>query len=183
VTGLLLEWNQGNSRARAQLISLVYRELRKRAGSLLKLERADHTLQPTALVHEVYLKLIDQQKVSWRNRAHFFAIASSLMRRIVVDHARRHGASKRGGAAERVTLSEALTSRASVGRDIDLISLDAALQELAGFDPDQARVVELRFFGGLSLEETAEALGTSLSTVKRDWVMARGWLRLRLAGS
>ena len=179
VTGLLLEWNQGSEEARERLIPLVYRELRRLAGRSLRSERGDHTLQATALVHEAYLKLVDQRRVRWQNRAHFFAVAAGLMRRILVDHARRHGALRRGGDAQKLPLAEEVVG-APAQSDIDLISLDAALTALAALDSDQARIVELRFFGGLSVEETAEAMAVSRATVNREWSMARAWLHRRL---
>lgn len=179
VTGLLLQWNEGSQEARERLIALVYQELRRLAARALRSERSDHTLQPTALVHEAYLKLVDQRKVQWRNRAHFFAVAAGLMRRILVDHARRHRAARRGGTAPKMSIAEDAVA-APGGPDVDLIALDVALTELHAFDPDQSRVVELRFFGGLTVEETAEAVGASRATVQRDWSMARAWLRERL---
>jgi RNA polymerase sigma factor (TIGR02999 family) len=178
VTLLLLEWNRGNPEARERLIPLVYRELRRRAGNSLRGERGDHTLQPTDLVHEAYLKLVDQRRVRWRDRAHFFAVSSVLMRRILVDHARRRRAQKRGAGAARVSADTAVVPWA---RDVDLLDLDEALTELTALDPDQGRVVELRFFAGLSIEEAAEATGRSKATVNRDWSMARAWLHQRLA--
>jgi RNA polymerase sigma factor (TIGR02999 family) len=181
VTGLLLRWNQGVEEAREQLIPLVYSELRKLAARSLRGERAGHTLQPTALVHEAYQKLIDQRSVEWQNRAHFYGVAAGLMRRILVDHARRRNARRRGGGAEKVPDVE--DAAGAVGpRDVDLVALDHALLELASFDPQQARIVELRYFGGLSLEETAEAAGISRATVHREWTLARAWLRQRLTG-
>lgn len=180
VTLLLLEWNRGDAEAREKLIPLVYCELRRLAGRSLRGERGDHTLQPTALVHEAYLKLIDQRRVRWRNRAHFFAVAAGLMRRILVDHARRRNAQKRGAGVARVSADE--TAAVPWARDVDVLDLDRALTELSGFDPEQGHVVEMRFFGGLSIEETAEALGRSKATVNRDWSMAKAWLHQRLAG-
>ncbi len=179
VTGLLLRWNEGNPEARAQLIPLVYRELRRLAGRAMKSERGDQTLQPTALVHEAYQKLIDQRRVRWQNRAHFFGVAATLMRRILVDHARRRDAHRRAGEAERLLITDA-ASGPSWEPDIDLIALDQALSELARLDPDQARIVELRFFGGLTAVETAEAVGISRATVHREWAMARAWLHHQL---
>jgi RNA polymerase sigma factor (TIGR02999 family) len=180
VTLLLLEWNRGDPGAREKLIPLVYRELRRLAGRSLRGERADHTLQPTALVHEAYLKLVDQRRVRWRNRAHFFAVASALMRRILVDHARRRKAQKRGAGVARVSADE--TAAVPWARDVDVLDLDEALTELSDLDPGQGRVVELRFFGGLSIDETAEATGRSKATVNRDWSMAKAWLHDRLVG-
>jgi RNA polymerase sigma factor (TIGR02999 family) len=180
VTALLLEWNEGKEDARERLVALVYPELRRLASRSLRSGRADQTLQPTALVHEAYQKLVDQRRVQWRNRAHFFAIASELMRRIVVGHARHRHAVRRGGNAERVPFSEELAGTA-LGPDVELIALDDALTELAVLDKELARVVELRFFGGLGVEEAAEVLGVSRSTVNRDWSMARAWLHRRLS--
>ena len=144
----------------------------------MRRERSDHTLQATALVNETYLRLIDQKKVEWKSRAHFFAIAASMMRRILVDHARHHARAKRPNPAQKLPLDEAVLS--SPEPQADLIALDGALEELAVMDTQQARVVELRYFGGMTVEETAEALGISPATVKRDWSMARAWLRLQL---
>jgi RNA polymerase sigma factor (TIGR02999 family) len=180
VTGLLLQLSQGRREAREELIPLVYEELRSMAGRSLGSERIDHTLQPTALVHEVYEKLIDQTRVEWQNRAHFFSVAAGLMRRILVDHARKHKALRRGGGADKVPLSEDI---AGADPDIDVIALDQALIELAALDPEQARIVELRFFSGLTVEETAEAVGASRATVNRDWAMARAWLHQRLTAA
>ena len=153
---------------------LVYGELRQIAAGVLRRERLDHTLQPTALVHEAYLRLIDQRNVNWQNTAHFFAIAAQAMRRIIVDHARRHNAVKRGGDNLKVELEEAQSQPGPL--DVDVLKLDDALTALATFDPQQSRIVELRFFGGLSIEETAEVIGISPATVKRDWSMAKAWL-------
>lgn len=180
VTRLLLRWNEGNAEAREQLIALVYRELRQLAGRSLRSERSDHTLQPTALVHEAYQRLIDQHSVRWQNRAHFFAVASALMRRILVDHARKRAAQRRGAGAEKIALSDVEIGQP--GLDVELLAVDDALTELAGFDPGQARIVELRFFGGLTEVETAEVVGQSRATVQREWALARAWLRRRLAG-
>jgi len=143
-------------------------------SAVLRRERPDHTLQPTALVHEAYLRLIDQRNVNWQNTAHFFAIAAQAMRRIIVDHARRHNAVKRGGDNLKVELDEAQSQPGEL--DVDVLKLCDALTALAAFDPQQSRIVELRFFGGLSIEETAEVIGISPATVKRDWSMAKAWL-------
>jgi len=179
VTELLLQWNDGNEEARAALIPLVYRELRRQAGRMLASERRDHTLQPTVLIHEAYQKLVDQRRVQWQNRTHFFAVSAGLMRRILVDHARRRGALRRGGDVEKVRLEE-VDVGAAARHEVDVIAVDGALSELATVDPDQARIVELRFFGGLSVLETAEVMGISRATVHRDWAMARAWLHRRL---
>jgi RNA polymerase sigma factor (TIGR02999 family) len=180
ITQILQEVSGGNREAPARLMPLIYDELRRLADYYLRRERPDHTLQPTALVHEAYLKLIDQTRVDWQNRAHFFGVAAQLMRRILVDHARRHRASKRGGFRQKLTLDEAVDY--SRTRDVDLVKLDDALTALAKFDARQSRIVELRFFGGLTIEETAEALGISPATVKVDWSMAKAWLRREIGG-
>ena len=181
VTRLLIDWSNGREAAREELMPLVYGELKRLAGSRLRGERADHTLQPTALVNEVYLRLVDQDRVRWRNRAHFFAIAARLMRRVLVDHARRQRAAKRGGVRHQVTLDEAVSPVAEL--TLDLVALDDALLALAELDSALARLVEVRFFGGLTIEETAEALSVSPATVKREWATARAWLHNRLEGS
>jgi RNA polymerase sigma factor (TIGR02999 family) len=180
VTELLLRWRDGDKAARERLMQLVYRELRRRAAAYLRRERVGHTLQPTALVHEAYLRLVDQDRVVWQNRAHFLAIAASMMRRVLMDHGRRQKARKRGGAGTRVTLGEAISPVAP--RGLDLLALDEALVELAALDEQQARIVELRALGGLSVEETAEVLGISPATVKRHWAFALAWLQHRLRG-
>jgi RNA polymerase sigma-70 factor, ECF subfamily len=178
VTQLLQRLSAGKQDALEELLPLVYRELRRLAGHYLRRERADHTLQPTALVHEAYLRLVDQRNVRWQNRAHFFGIAAQAMRRILVDHARTHGRVKRGGDQPKQPLDEATV--AVGGRPVDLLALDEALTQLAARDERQSRVVELRYFGGLSVEETAEVLGVSPATVKREWSMARAWLYQQL---
>jgi RNA polymerase sigma factor (TIGR02999 family) len=175
VTQLLVEWNQDDQAALDALLPLVYDELRHLARSYLRRERPDHTLQATALVHEAYLRLIDQRDVTWQNRAHFFGIAAEMMRRILVNHALARQASKRGGPQQKLALDEAVSFAAE--REVDLVALDEALQELATFDPRQCQIVELRFFGGLSIEETGEVLGLSPATVKREWGVAKLWLR------
>jgi RNA polymerase sigma factor (TIGR02999 family) len=180
VTQILHAVSGGDKDAPARLLPLVYAELRRLAGHYLRQERPDHTLQPTALVHEAYLKLIDQSRVDWQNRAHFIGIAAQSMRRILVDHARSHRASKRGGFQQKLALDDAVDY--SQPRDIDLVALDDALNLLAEFDQRQSRIVELRFFGGLTIEETAEALGVSPATVKVDWSMAKAWLRREIKG-
>lgn len=160
------------------LMPAVYAELHALAERALRLERDDHTLQPTALVNEAYIRLSAQRTVSWLNRAQFFGVAAQMMRRILVNHAEARNAAKRGGLATRVTLEESISW--SGGRDVDLVELDAALTELAQLDPRQARVVEMRFFAGLSIEETADVLEISPTTVKREWTMAKAWLRRAL---
>jgi RNA polymerase sigma factor (TIGR02999 family) len=179
VTQLLLEWSNGNKEAVAKLIPLVYDELRQLADRHLRRERPNHTLHTTALVHEAYLRLIDQHSVRWQNQAHFYAIAAQLMRRILVNYARDRHAIKRGGSAQKVSLDEALTVSAS--RNVDLVALDDSLISLASIDPQQSRIVELRFFGGLTIEETAEVLGISPATVKNKWSMARAWLHREIS--
>ncbi|MBW3552430.1 MAG: sigma-70 family RNA polymerase sigma factor [Gemmatimonadetes bacterium] len=174
ITGLLLAWRAGDGEALDRLFPLVYHELRRIAHRQLGRERAGHTLGTTALVHETYLKLIDQTRVQWADRAHFFAVAARAMRRILIDYARRHRAAKRGGAAARVELDDA--TFLADERAHTLIAVDQALTRLSGLDERLVRVVECRFFGGLTEEETAEALGVTPRTVRRDWVKAKGWL-------
>jgi RNA polymerase sigma factor (TIGR02999 family) len=177
---LLLAWNQGEPDALDALLPLVHDELRRIAGHYMKGERTAHTLQPTALVNEAYLRLIEVQKVQWQNRAHFFAMAARLMRRILVDAARARGYQKRGGGAVVVSLEEALVLTA--GPEGQLVALDEALTALAAVDRRKSQVVEMRYFGGLSLDETAEALQVSRDTVKRDWKIAKLWLLRQLRG-
>jgi RNA polymerase sigma factor (TIGR02999 family) len=179
VTQLLLKWSHGDQNALDKLMPLVYSELRKLAGNYLRRERRDHTLQPTALVNEAYLKLIDQRDAKWQNRAHFFGVAAQLMRRILVDHARAYQAAKRGGS-DKQRLSITSAGQLSEEPDTDILALHEALNELTEIDPQQGRVVELKFFGGLSIEETAEVLDIGHATVERDWKMARAWLRRKL---
>ena len=174
VTQLLLAWSKGDRDALEGLIPVVYGELRRIATRYLRHERVGHTLQPTALVHEAYFKLIQQDHAHWQNRAQFFGVAAQLMRRILVDHARTHAAAKRGGGVPPVTLIDA--ADASPPFALDVIALDEALTRLTAVYPEQGRLVELRFFGGLTIEETAEALGLSPATVKRQWAVARAWL-------
>ena len=178
VTRLLVLWTGGNQQAMEDLLPLVYDELRKLARRYLQRERPGHTLQSTALVHEAYLRMIDQHDVSWQGRAHFFGIAAQMMRRILVDHARGRDAAKRGAGACKLTLDEDLLAPAE--RDINLVALDQALDTLAKLDSQQGRIVELRFFAGLSIEETAEVLKISPATVKRDWAMAKAFLSRQL---
>jgi RNA polymerase sigma factor (TIGR02999 family) len=179
ITKLLIDWSQGDQAALEKLMPLVYDELRRLASNYLRRERAGHTLQPTALVNEAYLKLVDQRHARWQNRAHFFGISAQLMRRILVDHARQHQAAKRGGSQQQ-RLSITSAERVVKQPQIDLLALNEALDELALIDPQQAQIVELKFFGGLSIEETAEVLGISHATVERDWKVARAWLRRQL---
>lgn len=178
VTTLLRQFSAGDADAAGELIPLLYKDLRRMAAYYLRQERRDHTLQPTALVHETYLRLMDQKDVHWQNRSQFFGVAAQLMRRILVDYARSHHAAKRGGAMAKVSLDQAIIlSREATG---DMLVLDETLTRLAEIDPQQARVVELRVFGGLTVEETAELLGVSTATVKRDWSMAKAWLMREL---
>jgi RNA polymerase sigma-70 factor (ECF subfamily) len=174
VTLLLGQLAQGQEGAASRLIPLVYNELRKLAGGYMRREREDHTLQATALVHEAYLKLVEQRSVNWQGRAHFFGIAAQLMRRILIDHARAHLRDKRGGGVIPVPLDDAIVFAPQ--QSSELLKLDQSLERLAQFDPRQAKIVELRFFGGLTVEQTAEVLGISPKTVKRDWSMAKAWL-------
>ncbi len=177
VTELLT--NLKNSReAENQLLPLVYDELRRLAAAYMRRENAGHTLQATALVHEAYLQLVDQTRVTWQNRAHFFGVAARLMRRILVDHARARNAAKRGGGGQKLTLQEAIGLLDT--RDVELEALDDALSDLSRLDDQQSRIVELRFFGGLTVDETAEVLGVSASTVEREWRTARAWLHSQL---
>lgn len=174
VTALLRAWSEGDVGARDRLMPIVYNELRRRAAAYLRRERRTHTLQPTALVHEAYLRLVDQDRAAWQNRAHFLAVASQMMRRILVDRARARHMAKRSGRWARVTLDDDLVAGPNV--DLDVIDLDDALSRLAAFDLRKSRIAELRFFGGLSLQETGHALGLSVATVERDWRAARAWL-------
>ena len=179
ITGLLVALGRGDEHARSGLIEAVYSELRRLARGYLQRERPDHSLPPTALVHDAYLTLVDQRRVQWHNRAQFFAIAAHVMRRILVDHARAHHALKRGMAAK-VPLLDADAEVAPI--DVDMLALDRALRKLAERFPRQAELVELRFFAGLTVEETAEALGIAPITVKRDWALARAWLFREIEG-
>lgn len=174
VTLILKDWSKGDPAAIEALMPLVYGELRRMARRVMRSESAGHTLQPTALVHEAYLRLVDQTRVNWQNRAHFFAVAAQVIRRILVDHARARRRLKRGGGVLKITLSETISRDDAAG--LDLAALDSALIRLAALDERQGRIIELRFFGGLSVEETAEVLGISPATVKRDWTSARAWL-------
>src|SRR5262245_37695041 len=174
ITKLLLDWRNGDGGALDRLMPLVYEELRRMANHYMRNERKGHTLQTSALVNEAYLRLVDHENIQWQNRAHFFGVAAQAMRRILVDHARTRNYQKRGGGAQQVSLDEAATLAGD--RAAELIALDEALQELAKMDERKSRVVELRYFGGLSLEETAEALGVSIPTVTRDWNTAKAWL-------
>jgi RNA polymerase sigma-70 factor (ECF subfamily) len=181
VTVLLAKLTKGNKTAASKLIPMVYDELRRLAGGYMRRERSDHTLQATALVHEAYLKLVEQRSVDWQSRAHFFGIAAQVMRRILVDHARGHLRDKRGGGQREVPLDEALVFAPE--QSLELVKMDEALERLTKLDPRQGKIVELRFFGGLTVEETAEMLGISPKTVKRDWRMAKAWLHGELKTS
>ncbi len=178
LTAMLKDVRDGKRESLDEFLPLVYDELKKIAASKLASERSNHTLQATALVHEAYLRLIDQHSVDWQNRAHFFAIASEMMRRILVNHAESHNAKKRGDGKTLISLDD--IDNLAAESEVDLIFLDNALKELAEFDATQARIVELKFFGGLTNEEAAEVLGVSDSTVKREWRMARAWLTAKL---
>ncbi len=194
VTRLLLEWGGGNEAALAALLPLVYEELRTMAARHLRGERQAHTLQRTALVHEAFLRMVDQNQVDWQGRSQFFGLASQMMRRILVDHARRRLAQKRGGSAQRLSLDEIAPGDdqdpaarpafdplvLSDDPRVDLAAIDTALKRLEAMDPKQGRLVELRFFGGLSISDTAEVLGVSAATVKREWAVARAWLQREL---
>ncbi len=179
VTQLLIAWSGGDKAALDKLMPLIHEELRRLAHHYMSRERPDHTLQTTALVNEAYLRLVNRKDVHWQNRAHFFAIAATLMRTILVDHARSHLYAKRGGGAPKTELDEAMV--ASQKRAAEVIALDDVLKELAVFDPQQSQVVELRFFGGLTIEETAEVLDLSPATIKREWSTAKAWLYHELA--
>lgn len=180
ISQLLRAWSEGDKAAMDQLMPLVYAELRRLAKGHMRRERADHSLQTTELIHEAYLRLIGANQLSLENRRHFFAAASRLMRQALVDLARKRGSRKRGGAANQVALDEAMVVTRQ--RDEELLALDEALDALAGFDARKSQMVELRFFGGLSVEETAEALNVSVETVHRDWRLTRSWLQCRLRG-
>jgi RNA polymerase sigma factor (TIGR02999 family) len=180
ITQLLFRWRAGDRDALEQLMPLVYDELRRLANHYLRQERSDHTLQGTALVHEAYLRLAGENPPAWQNRAHFFGVAANIMRRILVEHARAHNAAKRGGGAYLLNVDEAVALPQRT--DLDILELDRALSELAGLDQQQSRIVELRFFTGLSIEDTSEVLGISPATVKRDWVTARAWLYRSMSG-
>ena len=179
ITQLLIKWRNGDQTALDELASQVYSELQRLAKYYLRQERPGHTLQPTDLVHEAYLRLVDEKEIDWQNRAHFFGIAAVRMRHILVEHARSRQAAKRGGGEYRLSLSKA--DRLAEKHDVNLLALNDALQRLQTLDPQKVRIVELRYFGGLTIEETAEALQISTATVKRDWSMARAWLRTEIS--
>ena len=180
VTGLLLAWRAGDSEARDELIHILYNELHRQAERAMRREDAAHTLQPTALVNETYLRLIDQQRIEWSNRFQFFGVAAEVMRRILVDHARKRNADKRGGGVAALTLEEGQQGGGASSDGIDVLALNDAIERLSVFDPTLGQLVELRYFTGLSIDETAKALGVSISTVKREWAIARAWLRREL---
>jgi RNA polymerase sigma factor (TIGR02999 family) len=180
LTALLQAWSAGDAAAATRLIPLVYDELRRQAARQLRRERPDHTLRPTALVHEAYVRMVGQEKASWQSRTQFFAVAAQVMRRVLVDHARQHAAAKRAGGWQRVTLADQRAG-ATPPAEVDVLALDQALRELAALDPRREKIVELRFFAGLTLEEAAAALGVSEATVTREWRLARAWLHRRLA--
>ena len=179
LTALLRAWSAGDADAADQLVAAVYRELRRQATRYLSRERADHTLRPTALVNETYLRLVQQRRVVWQDRAQFFGVAATVMRRLLVDYARQHGATKRG-AWRTVSLDDGETVVLTPAADFDVLALNDALTELAAIDPVRTRMIELRFFAGLTTDETAEALGVSAATVTRGWRLARAWLHSRL---
>ena len=178
ISGLLRAWGDGDLQARDNLLPLVYRELRRRAAAYLRRERREHTLQPTALVHEAYVRLVGQDRVVWQNRAHFFGVAAQMMRRILVDHAREHQSAKRPGSAFRVAFDDRIGS--VLPPECEVLLLEDALQELAMLDPRQGQIVEFRYFGGMSEQEVAEVLSISRSTVTREWQTARAWLYRRM---
>lgn len=181
VTGLLLELSNGREEVVNDIFPLIYGELKKIAGNYLRNERGSHTLQPTALVHEAYLKLVDHTRINWQNRAHFLGMAATMMRQILIDHARRHRAGKRGGEQQAMQLEESIIVITDE-KPMDLIALDEAMKDLAKFDEFKSRLVELRYFGGLSVEETAEVLQVSEITIKRHWRLAKAWLAEAIQG-
>jgi RNA polymerase sigma-70 factor (ECF subfamily) len=180
VSRILREWSEGNEGASDELMPLVYEELRMQASRYLRRERKGHTLQTTALIHEAYLKLVNQHEVNWQNRSHFFGIAAKAMKRILVDYARARHREKRGGQAENIPLEDA-NAAVSLQKSREIIALDEALRHLSKFDPRQAEIVELRYFGGFSIDETADSLGISPATVKREWASAKAWLKREIS--
>ena len=180
ITQLLIAWSEGQPEALDHLLPLVYADLRRQASRYMRREAVGHPLQPTALVHEAYLRLIDQRRVKWRNRAHFYGVAAGMMRRVLVDDARARQAEKRGEGWERVTLSDVEAASAG-GGSVDVLALHDALERFAAFDPRKARIVELRYFGGLTIEEAAEVMGISEATIVREWTIAKAWLRADLS--
>ena len=183
ITQLLIAWSDGRREALDDLMPIVYADLRRVAAGYMRRESPGHALQPTALVHEAFVRLVDQRQVKWRNRAHFFGVAAGMMRRILVDNARRRRAEKRGGEWQRVTLAGVEAAAPDANREVDVLALHEALERLAEFDPQQARIVELRYFGGLTIDETAEVVGISAATVVREWTIAKAWLRADLTRS
>jgi len=180
VTELLAKWSGGDKQVLDRLLPLVYAELHRMAAVYLRRERVDHTLQPTALINEAYLRLVGSSNVTWGNRAHFFGIAARVMRRILVDHARQHQADKRGADFQKVPI-DAANEPSSKPEDVDLVALDAALSRLAELDPEQCKLVELRYFAGLTIEEAAEAMSLSVATARRRWTSAKAWLRREIS--
>lgn len=183
LTELLAAWSQGDRSAADRLIPIVYPELHRAASRAMRNEEVGHTLQPTALVNEVYLRLVDQSRAGWQNRSQFFGVAAQMMRRILVDHARAKASEKRGGGTRAFTLDDVRDTPNSSIDDIRILELHEALEKLEALDPNQARIVELRYFGGLNIDETADALGISPATVKREWAIARAWLRRELTAA
>lgn len=181
LTGLLIEWGGGDKAAVDELMSLVFPELQRLARSHLRRERQGHTLQTNALINEAYLRLVDQDRVEWANRGHFFGICARMMRRILVDHARKQNAAKRGGPIPNVTLDEGRVGAKASGAPVDVVALDEALKSLAELDPRQAEIVEFRYFAGLTIEETAQIMGLGAATIKREWATAKIWLRRELS--
>jgi len=182
LTALLVQWSRGDRAALERLLPMIYDECRRIASRQLRHEHREHTLDPTALVHEAYLRLVDQRNATWENRAQFFAISAQAMRRILLDNARRHAAAKRGSGGQKISLDDVATLSTD-GANESLIALDLALQKLDAIDEEQSRIVELRYFGGLTIEETAEVLKTSPSSVQREWTIARAWLYKAISGS
>ena len=180
ITLLLIDWSKGDEYALEQLMPLVYDELRRMARNYMRRQPSGHTFQTTELIHEAYLKIAGGEEKKWQNRAHFFGIAAQVMRRILMDHARKHQADKRGGEFEKLPIEEEILI-VSQDKSSELIALDDALEELAKIDPDKAKIVELRYFGGLSIEETAEVMGVSVPTINRHWKMAKAWLYSQVA--
>jgi len=180
ITLLLQQIGKGNENAPDELLAVVYEELRRLAYGYMQKERSDHTLQPTALVHEAFIQLVGWENVTWQNRAHFFAVAARIMRQVLIEHARQKNSLKRGGGWQKIVLDEAISFPTQGGKEFDLLEINDAINDLAEFDERQARIVELRFFGGLTYEETAHALDISLKTVQREWTLAKAWLRRRL---
>jgi RNA polymerase sigma factor (TIGR02999 family) len=182
ITLLLRQAGEGKENAPDELLNAVYEELRRLASAYMRRERSDHTLQPTALVHEAYVQLVGWKNVNWQNRAHFFAVAARIMRQVLIEHARQKSSVKRGGSWQKIVFNEAISFSGQDVKEFDLLEINDAINALAEFDKRQARIVELKFFGGLTDEETGEALGVSSKTVQREWTLAKAWLRRRLKG-